>query len=374
MILIEPPTENRRTGGYRINAAICHEVPEIARLRLAPGALTPRALTPRRVSRAGPATRDIVFVDSLYLRHSVAMGALRRLRRRGARLVLLAHLLPSQEQPGRFRRHAEEREGEDRALSAFDGALVPSRFMARELWRRGFAPARLALLRLAEAVARPVRATDPAGVSRPGDPDSPLLLSIANLSPVKHLHSILPALAELQDVPWRWEIIGSRRSDPGYVRRFRRLAGMYGLGRRVRLRGPRRPEELASRIAGARAVLVPSRFESFGLVARQSLLAGTAVLASRVGGLPEALALEEEGRPGGSRATRSRRPAPRRPPLWLPAPGDRAAWTAALRELLCTEAPGGNASPELAGAPPLRAESPAAAVRRIIAALREEEP
>lgn len=351
MILLEPPTEDRRTGGYRLNAAICRDVPEMTRLTVSPGAL------PRRPGpTAGRASREIVFVDSLYLRHPVAMGALLRLRRQGVRLVLLAHLLPSQEQPGRFRRHPRAREREDRALSAFRGALVPSRFMAECLRKRGFEATRLALLRPDEAVVRPLQE----------DRGSPLLLSVANLSPVKYLHSILPALAQLQALPWRWEIIGSRRSGPRYCRYFRRIAGMYGLGGRVRLRGPAHPHQLSFRIAQARAVLVPSRFESFGLVARQSLLAGAAVLASRVGGLPEALTPEGDDGPHSFRATDS-------PAVWLLPPGDTGAWVAALQEVLTEQVPRGTQRPALAAAPPLRAESPGAATRRLIRVLQEEQ-
>jgi glycosyltransferase involved in cell wall biosynthesis len=70
--------------------------------------------------------------------------------------------------------------------------------------------------------------------------------------------------------------------------------------------------ELAQYMATVGVVLVPSWYEGFGTVAIEALAAGTPVVASNVGGLPEAAA---------------RVPAPTR---WLVAPGDADALAAAV--------------------------------------------
>ncbi|MCP3919171.1 MAG: glycosyltransferase family 4 protein [bacterium] len=73
--------------------------------------------------------------------------------------------------------------------------------------------------------------------------------------------------------------------DASYVAALQRLAE---LDRRIRLHGPFAPSDLASVLALADAVAVPSCWEEpYGLVAREAVAAGLRVFASRRGGLAE---------------------------------------------------------------------------------------
>src|SRR5205807_2333942 len=58
-------------------------------------------------------------------------------------------------------------------------------------------------------------------------------------------------------------------------------------GARVEFTGALAPAELTARYRQARAVVVPSRREGFGIVAAEAAAAGRAVIASAVGGLPD---------------------------------------------------------------------------------------
>lgn len=62
-----------------------------------------------------------------------------------------------------------------------------------------------------------------------------------------------------------------------------------GLVGRVHMYGQATPEEIVQLLNGSIFVIVPSRRETFGIVALEALAAGKPVLATRVGGLPEVL-------------------------------------------------------------------------------------
>jgi D-inositol-3-phosphate glycosyltransferase len=69
------------------------------------------------------------------------------------------------------------------------------------------------------------------------------------------------------------------------VARLMDLAAALGVGERVMLFPPQPQARLANFYAAAEAVLVPSRSESFGLVALEAQACGTPVVAAAVGGL-----------------------------------------------------------------------------------------
>jgi D-inositol-3-phosphate glycosyltransferase len=70
------------------------------------------------------------------------------------------------------------------------------------------------------------------------------------------------------------------------VARIMDLATALGVQERVMLFPPQPQARLADFYAAAEVVLVPSRSESFGLVALEAQACGTPVVAARVGGLP----------------------------------------------------------------------------------------
>jgi D-inositol-3-phosphate glycosyltransferase len=79
---------------------------------------------------------------------------------------------------------------------------------------------------------------------------------------------------------------GPSGADQGAeVARLMDLASALGVGERVMLFPPQPQSRLADFYAGAETVLVPSRSESFGLVALEAQASGTPVVASAVGGL-----------------------------------------------------------------------------------------
>jgi D-inositol-3-phosphate glycosyltransferase len=122
----------------------------------------------------------------------------------------------------------------------------------------------------------------------------PLLLFAGRLQPLKGPDLAIRILAEVsRQVPdARLLIVGgvSGRARATRPEALRRLAATLGVGDRVTI-APARPQaQLADAYRAASVVLVPSRTESFGLVALEAQACGTPVVAADVGGLRSVVA------------------------------------------------------------------------------------
>jgi glycosyltransferase involved in cell wall biosynthesis len=130
-----------------------------------------------------------------------------------------------------------------------------------------------------------------AGPEPPPPPVEPRLLAVGRLIPIKGLDTLLRAVAaartEVPGLTLELAGAGSEEAD------LRRLAAELGLDEPVRFLGPVTP--IGPAYERALAVVVPSRGEGFGMVALEAMERGRAVVASRVGGLPELVVPGETG-------------------------------------------------------------------------------
>lgn len=123
--------------------------------------------------------------------------------------------------------------------------------------------------------------------------DEQLLLFVGRIEPLKGVDSILQALAVIHQrspqllAAARFIIVGGDTStmDAGELARLRQLGSQLGLSHLIEFLGAKDQSLLPLYYSAALAVIMPSDYESFGLVALEAMACGTPVIASQVGGL-----------------------------------------------------------------------------------------
>jgi glycosyltransferase involved in cell wall biosynthesis len=118
-------------------------------------------------------------------------------------------------------------------------------------------------------------------------PDVPMLLFVGRIQPLKGPDVAIRALDALGRPEAQLVIVGgaSGSSGDGEFCRAQQLVDELGLHDQVHFVDPQPHHILSTYYRAADVVVVPSRSESFGLVALEAAACGTPVVASAVGGL-----------------------------------------------------------------------------------------
>ncbi|HEY0879114.1 MAG TPA: glycosyltransferase [Zeimonas sp.] len=109
------------------------------------------------------------------------------------------------------------------------------------------------------------------------------LLTVSNLLPAKGLLELLPTLASLRSLPWRWHLVGDGGADPEYSRSFDETSRRLGLAARLVRHGPLEARAIVERMDLADVFVFPSRHESYGMALAEAAARSLPAVACRVG-------------------------------------------------------------------------------------------
>lgn len=132
--------------------------------------------------------------------------------------------------------------------------------------------------------------------------ETKLLLFVGRIEPLKAVDTILGAVKRIRETQpeilanAHFMIIGGDPKSPdGELRRLMALANAYNIEDCVAFIGAKDQSQLRYYYSAATGVMMPSDYESFGMVALEAMASGTPVIASEVGGLAFLIRHRETG-------------------------------------------------------------------------------
>ncbi len=126
--------------------------------------------------------------------------------------------------------------------------------------------------------------------------DRKLILYVGRIEPLKGIDRLIRAVSYLEEGPKaELAIIGGGEDSQAEIERLRQLSRSLNIADRVSFLGLVKQETLPVYYSAADVCVNPSYYETFGLMALESLACGTPVVASNVGGCRDIIRQGETG-------------------------------------------------------------------------------
>ena len=123
-----------------------------------------------------------------------------------------------------------------------------------------------------------------------------LILYVGRIEPVKGLDLLIKAVTLLPaEENYRLLIIGGDDLNSPLVQRLKEISAELGIARKINFKGLVEHDQLSLYYNAADITVLPSAYESFGLVVLESIACGTPVVAGPVGIIPELVAPADQG-------------------------------------------------------------------------------
>ena len=182
-------------------------------------------------------------------------------------------------------------------LRSVDGVVVSTRAEAEEMTRLyGVGPGRVAVIApgVDLDVFRPRERS--AARERLGVTEPSMVLYVGRLEPLKGLDILVRAVGDLAMADTtRLVVVGGDPDSDQLVGELGALARLVGVAERVTFAGAVPQRDLPWYYSAADVLVLPSHYESFGMVALEAMACGTPVVVSRVGGLKSFVRNGESG-------------------------------------------------------------------------------
>jgi glycosyltransferase involved in cell wall biosynthesis len=118
--------------------------------------------------------------------------------------------------------------------------------------------------------------------------DKPYILAIGQLEEHKGFDILLDSFANLHTQFPAYDLIIAGSGSQSRILQTKILAS--SMQTKIHLLGSVKPNNVASLMRGSELIVIPSRREPYGIVAQEAMASGKPIVASKAGGLPEALA------------------------------------------------------------------------------------
>ena len=282
--LFVPGALDQRTGGYyydrQIVAGLRAQGRAVVVHNLAGRFPRPDSIARESVAVAGSrcAPGGVIVLDSLCLAAAehvvpVCVG-------RGCTVVALVHHPASLESE-----HQELLDVEVSVLNAAQCCVATSAWTGR-LLERAFCvvPERIVVVTPGVCRKTSLAQSSPLAPSR--------LLAVGTVTARKDYGTLLTAMAQIGDLDWELDCVGSLYRDPEAARVALSLVNRFDLDGRVRFHGELDERALEAAYRRSHLFVMASRFEGFGMVLTEALSYGLPIVAADAGPTPDVVPAE----------------------------------------------------------------------------------